>query len=454
MSRRQCLRSVIVAMVSVFVLALQVAPVLASSRPLRPVFAGQLLGWRLAASNPTASVGFQQGPYTPPFGGGSLSLRVGNGSTGGTGIAEAVRDGGGGLESLLVLTYWTHVSANDGTHWPEVALDIDQNGNGSIDDQLVFQPSYQTPTTGSAACPDQGAAAMDQWQGWNAEAGCWWNTDKTVGTPGNGVVRLDDYLSAFPGSVVRRIHVRTGLGTETDRFEGNVDGLALHIGGKPTAVYDFNHFKSTSIRRQWAGPGTAVIGPATPPLGPRSRSMNVGNGTTGGNRFLNATKALSDAGCGPAGDQPCHLLSRLAHVSYWTYVSQSDGVHWPMMVFAVDHNQDGVIDDQLFFQPAFQQPATGNVACPDQGPVRLNAWQGWTPSDGCWWNANGDFGSPGHGVRPLAEYVVAHPNARVISMSIRVGGGTPGDIFRTYVDAAHVLWQTPDWGERFFADFG
>ena len=106
-------------------------------------------------------------------------------------------------------------------------------------------------------------------------------------------------------------------------------------------------------------------------------------------------------------------LSDLTALSYSTYASDWNGQQLPYLTLNVDSDNDGTLDDQLFFEPPFQTPTSGNPLLPDQGAEMLDTWQTWNALAGGWYSDT--FASPGTGVLPLADYIAAHPDAVILT---------------------------------------
>jgi hypothetical protein len=121
----------------------------------------------------------------------------------------------------------------------------------------------------------------------------------------------------------------------------------------------------------------------------------------------------------------------------------------------VDLNGDGVFDlshdDLLFFEPAYQTPASGNPSLPDQGPALLATWQHWNALAGGWWSLHGlAAATPGNGVKLLQHYVAVQPQATIMNASsgggvrIVVGFGEEQDEFEGHVDTFTIGVDTTD----------
>ncbi|MBD0369865.1 MAG: hypothetical protein ICV60_03360 [Pyrinomonadaceae bacterium] len=162
-----------------------------------------------------------------------------------------------------------------------------------------------------------------------------------------------------------------------------------------------------------------VNGPGTPPLGTGSAQLSIAS-TPG------------------AGDQAAQLrnpnyagtkLSDLTALSYSTYVqSFGSGGQAPYILLNIDLDNNGTIDDFLFFEPVYQNgtystifggdtvpdQCAGNPAC-----VSLNTWQTWNALIGGWWSANESAGGPP--LITLDKYIEEHPDATIVNSAS--GGG-------------------------------
>jgi hypothetical protein len=192
------------------------------------------------------------------------------------------------------------------------------------------------------------------------------------------------------------------------------------------------------------GSVTFVFGPELPPL--NDGSVRLFTGTNG------------DQGAEIRSDE--YRKTRLADLTalrYWTYDVQNNGQQWPYIILQLDLNGDQQVDDLIFFEPAYQTPATGNPALPDQGPTILNAWQQWNALVGGWWSANGIAGAtPGTGVKSLSDYLAVQPNARIVNSPDGLGGvrlvhgfASATDVFDGNVDAVTIGVR----GKTFIYDF-
>ena len=74
------------------------------------------------------------------------------------------------LRDLTRLDYWTCDNSNNGQQLPYIILDIDWNGDNTIDDLLFFEPAYQNAVEGGACGTGslQAPQTLGKWQFWDA----------------------------------------------------------------------------------------------------------------------------------------------------------------------------------------------------------------------------------------------------------------------------------------------
>lgn len=199
----------------------------------------QLAGWQFQLMSCNGAFGFGtgnfvSGPGVPPLGSGSFEYTVA-----GDGLALVdLRQNGYNevrLDSLTELAYDTYVSL-PGTR-PVAAfmmLDVDVNGDGTVEDQLVFQPALQGTVTGYT------------WQHWDALNGTWWSRSGLAGMgQSSGGGTLEDYLAVYPNARIVNsgaaggLHVSAGcLGSEWGGFAGAADAVVVGVEGV-SVTYDF-----------------------------------------------------------------------------------------------------------------------------------------------------------------------------------------------------------------------
>jgi hypothetical protein len=171
-------------------------------------------------------------PQTPPLGTGSLEYR--EGADGNTFLQARNRNYNGlPLASITQLRYSTLVQqTGSGGQAPYLNILVDWDGNGTADDQLFFEPVYQTGTYSGATVPNQGDVTEDEWQTWNARIGGWWAL--SAGTFGPPLVTWDSYVAAHPTArfstaAAGALRVVTGCGGAAwSNFIGNSDDVVVN----------------------------------------------------------------------------------------------------------------------------------------------------------------------------------------------------------------------------------
>lgn len=197
------------------------------------VHPGDLDGWAFqhgtCGAPTTGSQQFVQGPATPPAGGGSLQQTIGvNGDS-----FETFRNrnhAGTRLSDLTELRYSTYVTSNNGGQATYINLLVDWDGNGSIDDQIFFEPVYS------------GTVLLNTWQTWDALAGTWW----ALSSGGSSFFPLSAYITLHPGATIVNtsggaggVRLATGCGGAAwTNFVGYVDAFRIGVSGDVT-TYDF-----------------------------------------------------------------------------------------------------------------------------------------------------------------------------------------------------------------------
>jgi PEP-CTERM motif len=179
------------------------------------------------------------------------------------------------------------------------------------------------------------------------------------------------------------------------------------------------------------GSESMVTGPATPPIGVGSANLQTtpGNGDGGAKIDSSALNGIS--------------LGALTSLDYSTYDVTNNGQQFPYIKLYLTWNGGS---DQIFFEPPYQTPASGNASLPTQGPTQMNDWQTWNALEGGWWDNGGKCGT-GTGVCSLAEFAsivgVSLDDITITGgsttpdgdgLSIRVGVASAGDNYDGYVD--------------------
>lgn len=235
-------------------------------------------GWAFQVTSPDG-VGEYREPAPHQLGQGSAYLFTG---THGDESARLRNSNYNGtlLSSLRSLGYCTYIKQWNGQQAPYIILNVDTDNNGTVDEQLFFEPPYQTPSSGNPSLPDQGAVALNTWQCWDAFHGGWYaiNADTqepTYGSPGTGVLSLQGYIDAHPFAVIRNttkggVQVLSGFASETDVFESYVDAFTIgtNIG---CTTFDFEKFDTPTTADQCKKGGWQTFNP------PAGRFKNQGD---------------------------------------------------------------------------------------------------------------------------------------------------------------------------------
>ena len=131
-----------------------------------------------------------------------------------------------------------------------VVVLIDKNNDGRTDDNLVFDPRFQSAPYIKDGMPDQGFAKVGVWQSWDMLKGGWW-----VGPPprpdpdqGGSFFTLQQYIQQNPGARIINdpalggggIRLTGGgvVGIFAPNFIGYSDAFRIGVNGN-TKIYDF-----------------------------------------------------------------------------------------------------------------------------------------------------------------------------------------------------------------------
>ncbi|MEO8435581.1 MAG: DUF4214 domain-containing protein [Pyrinomonadaceae bacterium] len=293
----------------------------------------------------------------------------------------------------------------------------------------------------------------------NAGSGILFSSTQAAGTIGTNQAHLNNISGNNIGA--------TYAGTETIDAENNWWGsatgptIASNPGGTGDSIVnasgglDYTPFlsgvascatlaTSPGNQRGWVAAGSAaggvvqfVSGPAIPPLG--TGSLRIFTGTEG-----DASREFRNP------DYNGTNLSTLTALGYCTHVTSWNGQQVPYLILRVDRDNNGTIDDLLFFEPTFSD-GSFNPAIPAQPTPVLNTWQCWNALKGGWYGLDattfaGSFGSPGAGVLPFTNYTTAFPSAVLrnstsgVTGAIRLlsGFASATDVFDSNSDAFQI----------------
>ncbi|MFC7667659.1 hypothetical protein ACFQT0_09870 [Hymenobacter humi] len=131
---------------------------------------------------------------------------------------------------------------------PFVVMAIDNNGDGTIDDELNFGPWYQTGRfILPGGVPDQGSSQLNTWQKWDALRGGWFAFTTVQEDPDHSghVITMAAYKTKYPNAVIRNLanglggfRIQAGGPIFSNNFIGYVDKLKIGVSGTNT-TYDF-----------------------------------------------------------------------------------------------------------------------------------------------------------------------------------------------------------------------
>ncbi|HEX8069048.1 MAG TPA: Calx-beta domain-containing protein [Pyrinomonadaceae bacterium] len=199
-------------------------------------------------------------------------------------------------------------------------------------------------------------------------------------------------------------NVETTPGRGTNGFQGAANVVVVRSNNLQGWAQQHTTCGATSTGSQ-----AFVVGPGTPPAGEGSLQYLIG---ADGDSFETARSA----------DFNNVRIDALSNLSYATYVVQDGaGGQAPYLLLNIDYTGDNVLDDQIFFEPVYQGAAF--FPANPQGPLVVGAWQTWDALNGGWWSLNSVAGAtPGTGVKSLAQYLAAQPNARVLNTGTGTGG--------------------------------
>jgi hypothetical protein len=387
------------------------------------------------------------GPQRAPFGTSSHKLTIGE-SSAQTELYRTDAYDGVPVADLTRLEYSelarpTNAGADRQPAYLRLSVDNDgTDGTDAIDASLFFFPA------------NNGTVVNGQWQNWDVAGG-------TINVDGDGgaTTTLADYAVAHPDAVLVNAP-----------FDNSHDAGALSLiaggalGGNSDPQINGEYFVDRVIVGNAnqdtlydLGGGSEVTGATTDltvdpadDQGWKFQAYNDVDYLTSNQAFLDGP-AVPPLGNGsvlaslPAG-QPDRvelfrtsqydgtLLRDLRQATYNTYVDGNAGNLTPQqphyLRLSLDNDGNGTTDESLYYFPA------------NNGTVQQNTWQTWNAADGVW-NINGDDGQAA--AVSLADYVVAHPDAKVVvnsdpadltqpqgGVAFLVGGGGASQTNGTY----------------------
>ncbi|MBI5386699.1 MAG: HYR domain-containing protein [Verrucomicrobia bacterium] len=130
-------------------------------------------------------------------------------------------------------------------------------------------------------------------------------------------------------------------------------------------------------------------------------------------------------------------LSNLTEIRYYAYREARLGDEAVSLILFVDTDGNDVFDDILYFEPRYQLNGYNGTPIQNGGSIANGTWQEWSALKGAWWSQfHPTEASPGPGAKSLANYLIAHPSARIVNPASGQGGVRlqAGDITGNWVD--------------------
>ncbi|HEU4452657.1 MAG TPA: hypothetical protein VFR81_06330 [Longimicrobium sp.] len=181
---------------------------------------GSMGGWTTRVGGASAA-SFDPGSAPQALGKGAAAFRIGTAP----GDEVSFRNEefvGTRLGDLTALGYRTFLArTGPGGLAPHVVLPVDLDGNGSIDDHLLFRPQ----------------ATPGRWESWDALQGGWWSTSDIGGPDERGIRSLGAYVAAAPGARIASAIV-VGAWDTRSPMSGSIDGIVIGVRGNKV-MYDF-----------------------------------------------------------------------------------------------------------------------------------------------------------------------------------------------------------------------
>jgi hypothetical protein len=391
---------------------------------------------------------YSSAPAGGPAGPGAFRHRLNSGSDSATwssGLFAGVR-----LDTLTELKYSTFVTL--GSNAPSLRLQLDLNGDGffegaSVDEELVFEPIYQTGTYPGESFANQcsgipGCVAKGQWQTWDARNGGWYS--RKLGQSGPPLKTLASWAAEYPTAQVANgasLIFKSGSGWANT----NVFFDALRVNG---ITYDFEPLNieitpdSEALFPRITLDGTSNLQvPRTENHALQQYSTAVeplsGRGSLHQKVKVHADRVYVHAE--PAGGL---ALSELTGLTYATYL-RNHGTKQaaPFMSVYLDLDGDTLYsgtsaDDVLQFIPGEQ---SGTAMCPSAGScVSSDTWQMWDGLSGLWYSRRELVNNGTQTFKRLDEWVGDYPDARIAlgnAVAIQVGSGYSNvDAFVDYIN--------------------
>ena len=137
------------------------------------------------------------------------------------------------------LQFSTFITKNRNGSAPDLVLQIDKEGNGDIDYNIVFSPTIQHQVAATNSGPSFDEVTNYTWQTWDAASG-WWSIGLNEPLPAglNELFTLSQFLQLFPDARIRNSRsgeniaggIRFTIGgdnSDQDNFVGYIDGFRI-----------------------------------------------------------------------------------------------------------------------------------------------------------------------------------------------------------------------------------
>lgn len=369
------------------------------------------------------------------------------------------------VDTITELKYSTFVQA--GENATSLRLQLDMNGDGfyqnnTIDEELVFEPRYNSGDTGPGGFPNQcagvpGCIAQGSWQTWDARVGGWHS--RRLNSNGPPLKSLDYWL-AQPGYQNATVAQGASLVFKSGSYwpESNVYFDGLRVNG---VTYDFEAQRveitpdaEPGFLRQTQNGAGEVVEARTAANSFQQYSAAIepysGRGT-----LHHRIKDVGDRLLMTSGQLSGLPLGQLTSLSYATFLrSGNDG---PFLSMYLDLNGDGVyqnntVDDILNFLPDSQVAGhpmipAGSVAAQCTGVCpKLKTWQVWDALNGGWYSRRAQ-GTDGLKTRRLDNWLAqpGYQNAKIATGNgIKIQSGSGFGRIDAFVDGINLNGVTFD----------
>jgi hypothetical protein len=142
------------------------------------------------------------------------------------------------LSGLEQISYYTYRNTGSGDQLPALNIQLDSDGNGTIDAVLVYEPVYNNATQ---------PVVSGAWQNWDAYNGTWWTTSPINGMCAGATYTCMQSLSTIiannPDAVIYGIGINQGSGNPG--LDAASDLLSITYDGV-CETYDFEPYKVAS----------------------------------------------------------------------------------------------------------------------------------------------------------------------------------------------------------------